>query len=145
MSLEDMDGGINTTRMLIGGIAAGVVIDVGEMITNLFLFAAEFEALNERLSLPAPGGSTILLFNLLGLALGIGTVWLYAAIRPRFGPGPRTGVCAGLAVWGFFYLLPGIANVLMGLYPTVLFVKAVAVQGIVMTAAGYIGGMFYSE
>ena len=29
--------------------------------------------------------------------LGILTVWVYAAIRPRFGPGPRTALTAALA------------------------------------------------
>ena len=35
------------------------------------------------------------------------TVWLYAAIRPRFGPGPKTAICAGLIVWGLSYLYRG--------------------------------------
>jgi len=26
-------------------------------------------------------------------------VWLYAAIRPRFGPGPATAAKAGVAAW----------------------------------------------
>jgi hypothetical protein len=30
---------------------------------------------------------------------GIFVVWLYAAIRPRFGPGPKTALIAGCAMW----------------------------------------------
>lgn len=26
-------------------------------------------------------------------------IWLYAAIRPRYGPGPRTAIIAGFAMW----------------------------------------------
>ena len=26
-------------------------------------------------------------------------MWLYAAIRPRYGPGPKTAALAGLALW----------------------------------------------
>src|SRR3954470_9821754 len=33
------------------------------------------------------------------IVLGIFTMWLYAGIRPRFGPGPRTAALAGFAVW----------------------------------------------
>ena len=33
------------------------------------------------------------------LVLGIWTMWLYAAIRPRYGPGPKTAAVAGFALW----------------------------------------------
>ncbi len=37
--------------------------------------------------------------------------WWYAAIRPRFGPGPKTAAIAGLAVWliAVGQLLKGVA------------------------------------
>jgi hypothetical protein len=35
----------------------------------------------------------------LNLVAGIWTMWLYAAIRPRYGPGPKTAAVAGLAGW----------------------------------------------
>jgi hypothetical protein len=34
-------------------------------------------------------------FNATGFLIGIFAIWLYAAIRPRHGPGPKTAVCAG--------------------------------------------------
>jgi hypothetical protein len=145
MSLDDMDGGINTGKMIMGGIAAGVVIDVGEGLSNLVLFAADFADLQESMGVAAPSGTTIMLFNLFGLALGLGTAWMYGAIRPRFGPGPKTGICAGLAVWGFFYLMNGIAQNLMGLYPMGLMLKVLAFQAVFMCAAGYVAGMLYKE
>jgi len=55
------------------------------------------------------GGSTIAVWMVYGFAWAIAAVWLYAAIRPRFGPGAKTALCAGLAVWFFHSLLPGIA------------------------------------
>ena len=66
-------------------------------------------------------------------------------VRRRFGPGPKTGVCAGLAVWGFFYLLPGVVWHVMGVYPMGLLLQVVIFQALVMSAAGYIGGMMYTE
>jgi hypothetical protein len=38
-------------------------------------------------------------------ALGILSVWLYAAIRPRYGAGPTTSVIAGFAVWLVTFLV----------------------------------------
>ena len=35
------------------------------------------------------------------VVLGISTMWLYAAIRPRYGPGLKTAAVAGFAVWFF--------------------------------------------
>ena len=34
-------------------------------------------------------------FIFLDFIYGIGLLWVYAAIRPRFGAGPKTGVIAG--------------------------------------------------
>jgi hypothetical protein len=145
MKLDEMDGGINTGRVVLGGIVAGLVINAGELIANFFLFADQFAMLNENLGLPEPSGTAIVLFNVVGIALGMGTVWQYAAIRPRFGPGPKTGICAGLAVWGFFYLLPGVTMHLMGMYPLGLLAQVAIFQALMMSAAGYIGGMMYTE
>ncbi len=47
-------------------------------------------------------GATLLLRVLVvitGFVQGISTVCLYAAIRPRFGAGPRTAAVAGMSVW----------------------------------------------
>lgn len=38
-------------------------------------------------------------FVCVDLAMGIWAIWLYAAIRPRYGPGPRTAIIAGFAWW----------------------------------------------
>ena len=54
-------------------------------------------------NLPALGGSAIGGFVFFAFLLGIVTVWLYAAIRPRFGAGAKTAVIAGLFVWFFAY------------------------------------------
>jgi hypothetical protein len=46
--------------------------------------------------------------NVLGLVSGIALIWVYAAIRPRFGAGVMTAVYAGLAVWVVGALLPNL-------------------------------------
>jgi hypothetical protein len=40
--------------------------------------------------------------------IGVAAVWLYAAIRPRYGAGPRTAIVAGLAVWVLSHLWSGV-------------------------------------
>jgi hypothetical protein len=50
--------------------------------------------------------NAILGFNVMGLITGIALIWIYAAIRPRFGAGVRTAVYAGIAVWVIGALVP---------------------------------------
>ena len=49
--------------------------------------------------LAAPNGGLIMFLFVVNLAEGVWAMWLYAAIRPRYGPGPKTAVIAGLAWW----------------------------------------------
>src|SRR5687767_13950858 len=91
--------GINVARVLIGGFVAGLVINIGESVFNGWLFASDLQAAVARLNLPPIGGNAIATFVMLAFALGIAMVWLYAAIRPRYGAGVNTALCAGAAVW----------------------------------------------
>jgi F0F1-type ATP synthase assembly protein I len=49
------------------------------------------------------------LFNVIGLLTGLVAVWVYVAIRPRFGAGIKTAIYAGLAVWLLTTLFPNVA------------------------------------
>lgn len=118
--------GINTARVIIGGIVAGFVINVGEYALNMFVVKAQMEEAIARLNLPPVSGSAIGVFVTMGFALGIAAIWLYAAIRPRYGAGPGTALCAGAAVWFFAYLFPGIGYSAMGMFPTSLTVTGLA-------------------
>lgn len=110
--------GINVARVLIGGFVAGLVINIGESVFNGWLFAADMQAAVARLNLPPIGGNAIATFVVMGFALGIATVWLYAAIRPRYGAGVNTALCAGSAVWFFAYAYGSVGFLAMGLFPT---------------------------
>jgi hypothetical protein len=99
-------GKINVGRVILGGIVAGIVIDiVGYLVDGLLLaprWAAEMQALGRGVF----SSNAILGFNLLGLLTGIALIWIYAAIRPRFGAGARTAVYAAIAVWVIYALIP---------------------------------------
>jgi hypothetical protein len=132
-------------RVVLGGLLAGLVVNISETILNLFVLTAEMDALLKARNLPALSGSAIGGFIFLAFVLGIVTIWLYAAIRPRFGPGPKTALIAALFVWFFAYLYSGTATVLMGMYP--LNVAAVGtIWGLVEIVLGSIAGAWvYTE
>lgn len=91
---------INWGRVVMGGIAAGVLINISEYLLNeVVLKKANEDALKALGKTMPEGGGTSLVWILLGFLVGIVAVWLYAAIRPRYGAGPATAVKAGVGVW----------------------------------------------
>jgi len=96
--------GINFGRVIGGGLLAGLIINISEFILNGVLLAQQMEAAMRSLNRPPVDNQMIVWFVVLGFALGIVTVWLYAAIRPRLGPGVRTAVCTALTVWFLAYV-----------------------------------------
>src|SRR5712692_2211367 len=85
-------------------------------------------------------------FNVVGLVYGILMVWLYAAIRPRYGAGPKTAVWAGLAVWVAGVLLPNAVFMgAAGLFPASLTVMTTAAGIVELVVAALAGAALYKE
>lgn len=98
---------INWGRVVLGGLLAGVVLIVlATASTALFIGPQQLRIAVQALRPSTSGSVAPLFFVLAFLFLGMLMTWWYAAIRPRFGPGPKTAAIAGLAVWvtavGFF-------------------------------------------
>ena len=111
-------GKINFPRVILGGLLAGVVVNISEFsLHQVVMKAQEIETLKALGKTMPQGGAVILVWVLWGFAWGIGAVWLYAAIRPRYGAGAGTAVRAGLAAWFFSSLLMTAAMTNMGLLP----------------------------
>ena len=95
---------INTQKVIVGGLAAGIVLNVIDFVANGILFAdrmkAEADAFKPGLSDAMMGGSSIAAYVIGDLIVGMLLVFTYAAIRPRFGAGPRTAVIAALIFFG---------------------------------------------
>lgn len=98
-------GKINYTRVLLGGLLAGLVINVGEYILNVIVLADQFAAFREQFGLGALGAGEMAAAVIITFLYGIVLIWIYAAIRPRFGAGPKTAIIAGLVLWVIAYVL----------------------------------------
>src|SRR2546427_13205736 len=110
-------GKINWSRVVLGGLLAGVVLNVIDWVVYGKLLAADFNAAMQALGKGPMTGSMIIWFGIFDFLFGIFLVWLYAAIRPRFGAGPRTAVLAGFAIWVLYGLLHAMGEAPMGLFP----------------------------
>src|SRR5205823_11963536 len=102
-------------------LVAGVIINVFEYVLNGVVLAKDMEAAISALGRQM-GGAQLAMFIASGFLIGILAIWLYAAIRPRYGAGPKTALCAGLAVWSLGYLLASVTPLALNLFPTRLMV-----------------------
>jgi hypothetical protein len=94
---------INTQKVLIGGLVAGVVMNIVDFVVNMFLLGERMKAASNAFK-PGLGdqmmqSSTMVSYIVMDFVLGIALVWTYAAIRPRFGPGLRTAIYAAVLFW----------------------------------------------
>ena len=147
---------INRKRVAIGGLLAGLIIDISESILNIPAFGTQIEAAMEALNLPPVGIGPVGVFLVgahrlpyFGIApsvpLGLTLVWLYAAIRPRFGEGPRTAIIAAIVLWFLAYFWPSLGLGLMGFVPVKLLLVAVPWGLIEVIIAALAGGAVYKE
>ncbi len=139
-------GQINWGRVLLGGIVVGIIIDVGEFVLHGVVLGPEWRHAMAALGRPLQETvGNMVFYMLLGLPYGILAVWLYAAIRPRFGAGPTTALYAGFGVWVLGYLLPTLVWVPMELFPGRL-VRIALLAGLVeVLVATLAGASLYKE
>lgn len=139
---------INTSKVVAGGLAAGVVAGIIGYIGFGVLLAKRMEAEAAAVAPALQGrgmsGGAIAANILFSFGIGLALVWLYAAIRPRFGPGMKTATYAALFVWicGFIFHLDWLT---MGLMSAGTYAAAAVIAFIQVIAAAGVGGMLYKE
>jgi hypothetical protein len=139
-------GKINLSRVILGGIVAAIVANVLGYLADGLILASQWSAAMSALGKGAFTTSQIIGFNITGLVMGIFTVWLYAAIRPRYGAGPKTAICAGVAVWVAATLVPNVSMMgIMGLFPNDLTIMTTVAGIIEAVAAALAGAAVYKE
>lgn len=147
-------GRINWGRVSLCGLLAGAIWGALYAIA-LPLVGGDFLAAlpgghDQPPTLPGghhiPGTSPFLrgMVMLSPLVLGISIMWLYAAIRPRYGPGPKTAAVAGFALW-FFASCVDAFWAAMGAVPLGVLVGPVAAALPITLVAAVVGAWSYKE
>jgi hypothetical protein len=136
---------INFGRVILGGLVAGLVLNIGEYLLNEVIFKQQMEEMFTKMRLTPPGGNFIAIAVAITFLLGILIVCLYAMIRPRYGAGPKTALCAASVIWFCVYFYCGVLNAaLFGLATS--FVIIGMVWGIVeYSLAAIAGAWLYRE
>jgi hypothetical protein len=137
-------GNINLVRVILGGLLAGLVINISEFILNTYVVADESAAIMERFGLPPIGANQIAVFIALTFVLGIVVVFVYAAMRPRFGAGTKTAIIAGVTIW-LVAMFAGVADAVLGIIPAGLLVLTGIWSLVEMAVAAVAGAWLYQE
>jgi len=106
-------GNINFARVLLGGLVAGLILNIGEVLLHDMVLGTQMKAFFAEHKFADPGTNFMIVAVGLTLVLGIVIVLGYAAIRPRFGPGVKTAIIAGLFAWFGVYCYSGTINGMM--------------------------------
>ncbi len=139
-------GKINWGKVLVGGLVAGVVLNAVDFVLYGVVLMADMSAAMQALGKPATmSGATQAYYVGFDFVVGIYLVWLYAAIRPRFGAGVKTAIIAGVAGWFSGALMYALADAPMGLMPMKLYVTPVAAGLVYVPIATVAGAWLYKE
>ncbi len=110
-------GSINTGRVVLGGLLAGVIVFVSTAARVLVL-REQIVGFIENHGLQGLGQTEgLVFFAVYSVEMGILIVWLYAAIRPRFGAGATTAIAGGVFFWISIYFVPYAALLRFDLIP----------------------------
>ena len=140
---------INTSKVVVAGIAAGIVMVVLDFVVQMLLGArmtAEMNAFQPGLgdSMSTMGGNIMIGYIVMDLVIGMLLAYTYAAIRPRFGPGPKTAIIAAMMFWIFGTIVS--ANYLViGMMSRSLWLTFGLIYLVCLIIASFVAGALYKE
>lgn len=137
-------GKINLVRVFLGGLLAGLILNIFEYILNGVVFASQWNDFEKMLGRQMRPGA-IPFFVVASFVMGVGVVWLYAAARPRLGPGAKTAALTGLAFWVFAYAIPAADGVMASLQPGRLTATVTLILLVGTILASLCGAWLYKE
>jgi hypothetical protein len=136
---------INTGRVVAGGLLAGVVMNAVDFGAQMVL-KNDMTAMVERLHLDPAVMEPVnaIPWVVVDFVYGILIVLNYAAMRPRFGPGPKTALLAGFMLYGAVtVILYGFMT--MGIFSEAQFAKSAGCYAVATALASLAGAWAYKE
>jgi uncharacterized PurR-regulated membrane protein YhhQ (DUF165 family) len=135
---------MNWRRVVLGGLLAALVMTL-VWLPALFVLSEDIAAMTNSLGLSIePMARAVLYGSIATPVLGLLSVWLYAAIRPRYGAGPTTSVIAGFVVWLVTFLVDT-CWASLGIVSMRLFGIMKTIDLIAIVLATIVGAWLYQE
>ena len=138
-------GKINYGKVITGGLVAGLVMNVLDYVLNNYLMKSQFEAVNAARNIdPEVAAAAIPAYIVIDFVFGLLAVFTYAAIRPRFQPGPNTAIIAG-AILGIAGSLVAALFTAGGFFPWSVWTMASAISLVNCCLGTMAGAALYNE
>lgn len=135
---------LNWKRIVGSGLLAGLVIVAGEIGAEP-VAAGEMETLFARLGLAHPGEEAMMVTAVMGLLLGVITVWLYAVLRPWYRSERQAALGAGVAAWLLSCTLPMTSLLAFGIITASFFGIALVKSLVTGVLAAFVGAWMYQR
>ena len=137
--------GINRGRWFLGGLAAGVVMNVITLLSADLYLEEMMAILRTHEFAPPRGAAPMAVYFLMRFTWGFVAVWIYALARTRYGPGPKTAVFVGVTYWLGSAFLAVVSYGMLGLFPIDMLAlwAAITLVGIVLSTL--VGAWIYRE
>jgi hypothetical protein len=141
---------INTSKVIVGGLAAGVVMNICDFILNGVVFGDQMKA---DLNAFHPGAGdamavmdtkTMVGYIVLDLIVGMLLAYTYAAMRPRFGAGAKTSIITAIVFW-IFGSIVSTNFLVMGIMSKGLWLSFGLAYLVCLIIASLVAGALYSE
>ncbi len=100
---------LNWRRVWSGAALAGIVVISIDFVVNGWFLARTWKALQQADLIKLPQTYSFPVLVIQDFAIGFVLTWLYALVRPRLGPGPRTAFLMGTVAW-FLLSVPAAIN-----------------------------------
>ena len=136
-------GKINVGKVIVGGLAAGVVMNGLDYVINEMLMKSELTAASAARNID-PAAASLPTLIVLDFAMALMLVFTYACIRTRFGPGPKTAVVASLIIAITANILAGYFAA-QGFFSWDLYAKMAALATANTVISGLVGCALYTE
>ncbi len=138
---------INTGRVVAGGLVAGVVTNACDMLWHMTVMQDDMAAMAQKFGMDpaaAQSMSAAAPWIVIDFLFGILIVWTYAAMRPRFGPGPKTALIAGITLYlAVTAVLYGFTS--MGMMPMGALARGSAAELVSTVLGSLAGAAVYKE
>jgi len=137
---------INYGRVLLGGVLAGVLLFMADGFIHSKLLHEHWMAAMKAAGRSVEAeehGSDMLYFAAFELLRGVAIAWIYAVMRAQCGPGPKTAICATLAVWAIMFPIFFLQEVPLGFYSTTLLTLWSLYEIVPSVLAGLVAGALY--
>jgi uncharacterized membrane protein len=136
---------MNIGRIILGGFVGGLIINVVEQVVHGIVLRDRWDEVMKKVTEHPVGTQAMVLLWIIGFVIGVALAWLYAAIRPRYGAGPKTAIVASIYLWIVSSLLWVVGLTPWNLWPRDLSLISLVVSLIEYIVAGLVAGYLYRE